>query len=218
MSDHHYEQEQLAALKDWWNKNGKLILVTILVALTANWGYRYYQSSQIESRQTASSYYDAMVVNVDRKKFSEAKAQADNIIKNYSKTVYSDMTAMLMAKIALEEKDFAKAREHYNWVIDHAKSKVTGDLAKLNLVKVMLHEEKNQEAFAYLQENQSGNLYQNQWLVLMGDVALLLKDSDAAKNYYQQALEKIGPENQGYNLVQMKKENVDVLGGEQTQL
>lgn len=210
MSDHHYEEEQLAAIKNWWQSSGKKLLLIGIATVICFWAYQYYQQSRTTRAETASAYYDAMVLNVDRKKIDEAKAQAINIIDNYSGTVYSDMAAMVMARIAVEANDYAEAEKHYDWIFNNGKSRITIDLAKLNRAKLFLHQGELQKALTWLKSNED-SVYAQQSTILMADISQQLGDKNAAKEYYQKALETMTEETEGYSLIKMKLENVDVV-------
>ena len=56
------EQEQLAAIKAWWNQYGKLVIVTVVGGLLVVGGIRgwhYYRNTQAASAQGSRRQADA---------------------------------------------------------------------------------------------------------------------------------------------------------------
>ena len=48
------EEEQLAQIKDWWQRNGKPLVLGAVIALVLVFGWQFWQKHQINQAQSAS--------------------------------------------------------------------------------------------------------------------------------------------------------------------
>ena len=55
------EEEQVEAIKRWWDENGKSTIAAIVLALAAGFGWQGWQGYQVDQRQAASDVYQAML-------------------------------------------------------------------------------------------------------------------------------------------------------------
>ena len=92
------EQEQLAALKAWWQENGNFVLsvvTLVLVALAAWQGWNYYQRNQAFQ---ASTLYDSVQKAARAGDLKLVRESAGAIMENYPRTAYAAMAALVSAK------------------------------------------------------------------------------------------------------------------------
>lgn len=47
------EEEQLAQIKDWWQRNGKPLVLGAVIALVLVFGWQFWQKHQINQAQSA---------------------------------------------------------------------------------------------------------------------------------------------------------------------
>ena len=55
------EEEELAAIKEWWQRNGKPLLAGGALALAGVLGWQLWQDRQINQSQAASALYQQLV-------------------------------------------------------------------------------------------------------------------------------------------------------------
>ena len=58
MEAYETEEQQVEAIKSWWKENGKAVVIGGVVGIGAILGWKYYQSSQITAKETASAAYE----------------------------------------------------------------------------------------------------------------------------------------------------------------
>ena len=91
------EQEQLEAIKAWWDRYAKLVVaaaIACLLTIAAFQGWRYYRHQQ---SLAAVTLYEQLVQAEranDAKKVRDIAAQ---VIDNYSRTPYAAMAALSAA-------------------------------------------------------------------------------------------------------------------------
>ncbi len=203
------EQEQLAALKAWWQESGNLVLAVVtlvLVALAAWQGWNYYQRKQAIQ---ASSLYEAVQTAAGAGDLTQVREAAGAIIEHYPRTAYAAMAALVSAKANFQGGDLKTARAQLAWVADNAKDPGLRDIARLRLVSVMLDEKAYGDALKAL-DAKHGAAFDALFLAARGDVLVAQDKKDEARSAYQAALGKAGAADAGLRAsIQLR---LDALG------
>ncbi len=131
------EQEQLDALKAFWNKYGNLVtwLLVLLLGAYAAWnGWNYWQREQglksgamFEELERAALGGDA-----DRagRVFADLRAQ-------FPSTAFAQQGGMLVAKVQFEKGQTDAAKASLRWVADNASEDEMRTVARLRLAAVL---------------------------------------------------------------------------------
>jgi predicted negative regulator of RcsB-dependent stress response len=185
------EQEQLAALKAWWQENGNLVLtvVTLVAVVLAAWqGWNYYQRTQAVQ---ASTLYDSVQKAARTGELKLVRESAGAIMQNYPRTTYAAMAALVSAKAHFDGGDLKTAHAQLAWVAENAKDEGLVDIARLRLAGVMLDEKAYDEALKTL-EAQHGSAFDALFLATRGDVLAAQDKKEDARSAYTAALGKAG--------------------------
>ena len=185
------EQEQLAALKAWWQENGGLVitaLCVVLVALAAWRGWSYYQGKQAVQ---ASVLYDDVQKAAAAGDLSQVREAAGAIIEHYPRTAYAALAALVSAKANFEGGDLKTARAQLAWVAENAKDPGLRDIARLRLASVMLDQKAYGDALTEL-DAKHGAAFDALFLAARGDVLVAQGKKDEARGAYKAALDKTG--------------------------
>lgn len=183
------EQEQLAALKAWWQENGNLVMTAVslvLIVLAAWQGWNYYQRNQAVQ---ASGLYDAVQKAARAGDLKQVRESAGAVLENYPRTAYAALAALVSAKAHFQGGDLKTARAQLAWVAENAKDEGLQDIARLRLASVMLDEKAYDEALKVL-EAKHGAAFDALFLAAKGDVLVAQDKKDEARSVYQAALEK----------------------------
>ena len=202
------EQEQLEAIKGWWEDNGKLVMVAaiaLLLAIAGYQGWRYYRTQQAERAATLYSQLDEAESGNDAKRVRDIAAQ---IVDRHGSTQYAGMAALAAAKAGVNTGEIEEAKKHLQWTIEHAKEEEMRDVARLRLAGVLLDEKKYDEALK-LVSVKSGDAYAMLYADARGDVLTAQGKTAEARSAYQQALEKADPNSSYRRLIEVK---LDALG------
>ena len=203
------EQEQIDELKDWWKKNGRVVILTIITFVVAAVGvqaWRYYQQSQA---QQAAELYGALQQLVPENNAKKIRETSAIIIERFSSTAYAPRAALIAAKINYQAGDAQSAKAQLQWVIDHAAEDELQDIARLRLAG-MLVDEKNYAQALQLLEAKHNLSYDAFYLDLKGDVLVAQGKFAEARSAYQAALSKADKKSTYRDLIQIK---LDALGG-----
>ncbi len=203
------EQEQLAALKAWWQENGNLVMTAVtlvLVAFAAWQGWNYYQRNQAVQ---ASTLYDAVQKAARSGDLKLVRESAGAIMENYPRTAYAAMAALVSAKSHFQGGDLKTSRAQLSWVAENAKDEGLQDIARLRLVSVMLDEKAYDDALKAL-DAKHGAAFDALFLAARGDVLVAQGKKDDARAAYKSALDKASPADAGLRAsIQLR---LDALG------
>ena len=183
------EQEQLAALKAWWQEKGNIVLtaVSLVLVMLAAWqGWGYYQRNQAVQ---ASALYDAVQKAARGGDLKQVRESAGAIIEGYPRTAYAAMAALVSAKANYQGGDLKTARAQLAWVAENAKDEGLQDIARLRLASVMLDEKAYDDALKAL-DAKHGAAFDALFLAARGDVLVAQGKKDEARSAYKAALDK----------------------------
>ena len=203
------EQEQLATLKDWWNKYGNLTTWVVIIALGsyAAWsGWNFYQRSQ--SLQ-ASQLYDEQQKAVASKDNAKVQRAATDIEQKFGRTAYAGMAALSAAKVAFDANDLNTAKDQLQWVVDHGRSDDYKALARIRLAGILLDQKAYDDGLKVLAADLPA-AFASAAADRKGDILVAQNKLDEARAAYQLALDKMDSKNPGKELIQLK---LDAIGG-----
>jgi len=218
VSVHLSEEEQLEALKRWWKDYGKTIVIAVVVAVVAYFGYTTWQDQKRQKAEHASSVYEQLLkvaVTESGKTLTEAdkatvKHLAGELKDANSKSLYAHSAAFFLAKIAVEDHKLDEAAAELKWVLSAKPDAATEQLARLRLARVLTAQQAYSDALAQLSPEPAA-AFTSEYAEARGDVLKLQGDSDAARTAYEKALAATDPQQQErYMLLQMKVNDLKV--------
>ncbi len=194
MADNLTDEEQLQILKNWWKENGRFLMMTVAVVLIGYFGWQWWNKSQQEYAEKASSLYielvDAVTIGegqeLSDEKLKTAQFLIDQLQSDYSKTLYAANASLLAAKLAVDKNDLAKAEEELKKALEQGDEEIK-TIAALRLARVYLAQEKYDDALqsaSYDKDDTFTGLY----AALRGDILVAKGDTAAAATAYRQAL------------------------------
>ncbi|GMR20505.1 MAG: tetratricopeptide repeat protein [Gammaproteobacteria bacterium] len=200
MSDHHFEEEQVEALKAWWKEYGTAIVVGVVLGASILGGNKYWQYYTKERSESASSLYDQMQQQLKAGKAAAAAQTGKQLIAGYSATPYSALAALLLAKKAYDQGNTDKALQHLRWTMENASEAGLQHTARLRLAAQLKADNKYQPALDLLVQVTDTAGFESAYAELTGDLKVKLGDREAARKSYRQALATLQP-NSGYRFV-----------------
>ncbi len=208
MAYDHEEQEQLATLKAWWDKNGNLVtwLVAAALAAYAAWsGWNYWQRSQAAK---AAVLYEEVVKAVDAKDMDKVARASADMKDRFSGTAYAQMAALAAAKAAFDANDLKTAKAQLQWVAENGRNEEFKAIARIRLAGVLLDEKAYDDGLKVLSAD-FPEQFAAQVADRKGDLLFAMNKIDDARTAYQAALDKTEVKNPARQLIQLK---LDALG------
>ena len=206
------EEEQIEAMKKWWEENGKQTLVAVVLVAGGWLGFNGYQDSQRETAEAASVVYQEMLVLSGSEEDADKGQRAvllDQLQSDYPGTVYSQFAGLFKAKDAVEADDLELAEAELTKVVSNAKDEALLHTATVRLARVMVAAGKLDDALALLANDKTG-AFEAEYQETTGDALLAKGDKSAARDAYSKAVvaaQRIGANNP---VLQMKLDDLAV--------
>ncbi len=171
------EEEQVEALKKWWEENGKSTVAAVVIGVVGYFGFNAYQDHQDQRVGTATALQGQVLQALQAQgddSIVTAKTLANQVVADYSDLAVANQAKLALAKIAVEEGDLDQAATQLSEV-----SASEGEFAliasyRLAVVKNMQGDVDG--ALAALPADQAG--FESLFQELRGD--LLAKKGDTA--------------------------------------
>ena len=201
MADHLSDEEQLEALKRWWNESGRQTLAMIIIAVLGYFGWNAWQDHQQQQAEIASELYQQMmdVAQVEPgTTFNDEQSAAIthlavSLQTEHAGSQYAHYASLMLAKLAVEKDDLDTAASELQSVMDDA-SEGVALIARLRLAKVEAAREKFDAAIALL-DGVDAKTLTSAYAEARGDFYFLQGKNELAHTAYQQALETMSTDN-----------------------
>ncbi|REH38824.1 putative negative regulator of RcsB-dependent stress response [Paraperlucidibaca baekdonensis] len=211
-----YEEDEVVEnLKLWWKKNGTALMLLVAVGLFSFAGWRYWQTSQAEAATQAQNLQQAMQIAAqrlntdpnDKDTVAEVTRLGEQLIADYSGTPYAQDAAMLLAKVAVNSNDLAKAISLLQGVVADSSDDVEVALAQTRLARVQAANADYDAALSTLAAVRDASLAP---LVseIKGDIFMLQAMPAEAKAAYQAADAALAARNEVRPLLELKLADV----------
>lgn len=213
MTEFRTEEEQIAALKNWWKENGRSLLIGIGLALVIVFGWKAYQNNDILNKTEASSLYQQLITEATKNNFDNDGAAtltylASELKIKFESTEYAVYAALFLAKDAVQEQQYDTAKDELNWILSNSDDARIQHIATARLARILSIEGSNDEALALL--NATLPQFEARFLELKGDIKKRMGEMEAAIEAYSSAYELIKENPQAQPLLAVKLSDLGV--------
>ncbi|MHC6227242.1 YfgM family protein [Pseudomonas sp. X10] len=184
------DDEQLVAVKDWWDRNGKPLLTGALLAAVVVLGWQGWQKYQTNQSQGASNLYQALLETTltpsgqpDTAKVAEL---AGKLKSEFGGTAYAQYASLFVAKVAVDSGKLDDAAAELKGVMDKPADATLGEIARQRLARVLAAQDKAEEALKLL-EGDADKAFLASREELKGDLLVQLGRGDDAHSAYEKA-------------------------------
>lgn len=187
------EQEQLSAMKAWWEKYGNLVSYAaagIAVVIIGWQGWNMYQARRVGE---ASNLLSTISLALEKGDAANARQAAGKLFADHSGTLQADLGALLMAQADVDAKDVKAAKPKLQNVIDKAGDSLMRDIAALRLAALQLDEKAYDEALKTL-ALKPNEAFRARFADLRGDVLYAKGEREQARDAYKEALSALSAE------------------------
>lgn len=200
MDEFATEEQQVEAIKRFWRENGLAIAVGVVLGIGGLYGWRYYNDTQIAEKEAASTAYETVVATLSAENTAQAEAFVDN-----NQDGYSVLTALQLAKFAVDKNDLESAEKHLRHVATHASDASFKSIANIRIARIQTAKGEHDAALATL-ALVTLESFVAQVEDIKGDIYTSLGQFEQAKTAYTESLQADGDN----RLVQMKLDNLAV--------
>ena len=217
MAELRTEEEQVEALKKWWQENGKSLVLGVLLAGAIIFAWKGWQNSQQVKAETAAALYQNLIQAValasapqaTEEQKSTAAHLAGNLKADFDDTAYARFGALLNARLLLDAGDKDAAIAEFDWVLSQSEDPVMTVVTTMRKARVLASKGDVAAAIALL-NGVSSDAFQVSLMELKGDLQLKNNEPVKARASYQQALDLAGDE--ARPILVMKLDNLAVEG------
>ena len=186
MDIYQTEEQQVEAIKGYWEKNGNTIIAGIVLGFAGFIGYNVYQDNQLEQELALSDSYQALLEkSEDDTQAFTAEGQA--FIQANEKSSYASLMAFSLAKEAATHKDWPQVQKQLTVALDNAPTDGIKAIASLRLARVQVQLEQYSEALATLSKPLPESFIAAVEEI-KGDTYVLQSKKELARNAYQVAI------------------------------
>jgi predicted negative regulator of RcsB-dependent stress response len=181
------DDEQWDAIKVWVRENGIWMLGGVALAFALLYGYRFYQGHRNTQDLNAAAQFSLMTASIDANDRSAAKTTAAAIVKNYPSSPYADQAELMLARLAIDDGQDARAIEQLSLVMNNSKDSQLRHIARLRLARVQIDQGKPDDAISTLAAVAPGK-FESRYHEVHGDALAAKKDVSGAIREYRAAL------------------------------
>ncbi len=184
------DDETLAAVKDWWERNGKPLVTGGLLALVAVFGWQAWHKYQNNQSQGASNLYQALLETSltptgtpDTAKVAELSGKLKS---EFGGTAYAQYGSLFVAKVAVDSGKLDDAAAELKGIYDKPADATLGEIARQRLARVLAAQNKADEALKLL-DGDTDKAFVATREELKGDLLVQLGRTDDAHAAYEKA-------------------------------
>lgn len=156
MSSH--DDEQIEALKRFWQDYGTPILVGVTLAVAAYAGWGYWQNTKVEASVKGSAVFQDMLGAAQRSQLNPEDKESVTDLQRYAKTLREDFAGtpyvhsagLLLARQAVDRQDYKEAEKQLRLVLDAKPSESERVLVVTRLARVLAAQARYDEALVLL--------------------------------------------------------------------
>lgn len=204
------EQEQIDALKAFWNQYGNLVTWTLVVVLGAfaAWnGWNYWQREQAQKAGAMFEELDRAASAGDADKAARVFADLRN---SHAGTAFAEQGGLLLAKVQAAKGQASAAQASLSWVADNAAEDEARTLARLRLAGLLADAGRYDDALKTLDAAKSAGAFDALVADRRGDILAAQGKTTEARAAYQQAWQSMSDKVDYRKLVEAK---LTALGG-----
>jgi len=207
MDIHATEEQQLAAAREWLKQNGSSIVVGLILGFAVLFGIRAWFAWQENQAQQASELFATLIHALDTGDTQTVTDQAGMLIADHADSGYAAMAALAVAKVRIEEGELEAARAQLQWVLDNSNAGYLRDTARLRMARVLMAMNDLDAADQLLRQTDNDPAQAALFAEARGDIYQQRGDQELAARSYREALDGMGDEYPGRQLLLYKLDN-----------
>ncbi|WP_028388781.1 YfgM family protein [Legionella fairfieldensis] len=150
MSVYMTEEEQLEAIKKWWNKYSNLITILLSLVLLTVAGIKYWNWHTAKIKTQASASYEHLMVAFSHQNNEAVQSYAHRLINNYDGTIYSDVARLILARLFITSDNYNKAIKELEHVANNSRALSLKQVARIRMARLFAAEKSYDKALAQL--------------------------------------------------------------------
>ncbi len=191
------EDDELAAMKDWWQRNGKPLVTGGLLALVVVLGWQAWTRYESNQSQGASALYQQLLETALTPSGQADTARvadiANKLKSEFGGSAYAQYGSLFVAKVAVDNGKLDDAVAELKLVTDKPASDTLGEIARQRLARVLAAQNKADDALKLL-DGDAEKAFLASREEIKGDLLVQLGRTDEAHAAYQKAKSALSEE------------------------
>lgn len=190
------EEEQLAQIREWWQRNGMPLLTGGVLALALIFGWQFWQKHKTDRAYQASAVYQQLLMaalSEAEPDVAEVSRLGQQLKKDFAGGHYAQYGSLFVAKVAVESGRLDEAAAELQSILDKPADKTLEELARQRLARVLSAQDKTEEALALL-AGEAPKEFITSREELRGDLLVKLQRLDEAHTAYSKAKASAAPD------------------------
>jgi len=184
------EEEQVAALKDWWKANGSSVISGVIAAIVIVGGWNFWQNYQKDKMLQASTVYEQLLKANVAKTTDSVEKIAEKLVSTHGSTAYGAYALLFQAKAKVDANDLAAAQSLLQQAIDTSSDDEVKHVARGRLVRVLMAKTEYEQGLQVIANVDQAKLggFEGIYDELKGDLYVAMSRIGEARTAYQSAL------------------------------
>ncbi|MEM9385883.1 MAG: tetratricopeptide repeat protein [Pseudomonadota bacterium] len=182
------DEERAEALKRWFQENGAVLVMGVVVGLGGLFGFQWYKDSRESNLEAASIVYQDVLDALEREDLDQVQSLAAQLGEQFASSPYETQALFAAARLQVDAGDLAGAAGTLERAIAEESDGSIVEVGRSRLVRVLLSDERAREALALLDANAPSETFKPRHLELRGDALSQLGRTEAARTAYTDAL------------------------------
>ena len=200
--------EQGEIVKKWLSENGSAIVMGLVIAFGGLFGFKQWQSWQVNNRQQASAEFEVLGELLSAGQLDAAMANFQNLQDEYPKSPYTSMAALQFARARIEVNQADLAVGLYEFVMENGYPKAMTVVARERLARVLLDQGDAEQALTVLQDVEDITGFEARYAEVRGDIHYDQGRMEEARAAYLEALDQLEAGAGDRNMLVMKLESM----------
>jgi len=202
--------EQSEIVKKWLSENGSAIVMGLVIAFGGLFGFKQWQSWQLNNRQQASAEFEVLGELLSAGQLDAAMANFQNLQDEYPKSPYTSMAALQFARARIEVDQTDLAIGLYEFVMEHGYPKAMTVVARERMARVLLDQGEAGLALTVLEDAEDITGFEARYAEVRGDIYYDQGRMDEAGTAYLEALDQLEAGAGDRNKLVLKLESMGV--------
>ena len=209
------EEEQVESIKRFLKRYGPMILTTVATICLLMAGWQFWHRHQEDLREKSALAYAQLLLSASNEDTEGLKQKAQYLIKDYAKTPYAALAALMLAREAVHVNQLDVAKRHIAWVIDHAQQAAVKQIAQTRMARILLAQKQYSEALVAL-DAVEGEVYAGTIAAIRGDILFAQGNISEARESYALALKHLPREARIRQVLTIKMNDLAIENKEKT--
>jgi len=197
------EQEQLATLKHFWDKYGRIVTAVLTVAALSYAGWTGWSVWQASLEQKSAVRFDEMSRAVASGDIPKTDRVFADMKEQFGATSYTAQAALLDARMNYAKGNVDAAKSALQWLVDSNAESAYRDVARLRLGGVLIEAKQYDEAVKLLSSNIS-KPFTALAADRLGDAYSLQNKTEEAKAQYLKAYANLPTSDEYRKMIDVK--------------